>query len=150
MKIVYYLRRYVHTCCTYIKCIMNKHFFLNHVCKCSIVLVIEININHALNSFSSWKWDINSFDGTIQPHGCLNGPFPASFSFIFFFSTVNYKILLMTEFELWTSGIGSDRSVNWDTALFITKIFNVFASWWSAYSTRKPKAVGSNSASSTI
>ena len=47
----------------------------------------------------------------------LNGPFPASFFFIFVFSTVNskyvhYKILPMTIFKPQTSGIGSDRSAN--------------------------------------
>ena len=44
----------------------------------------------------------------------LKGPFPASFFFIFVLSTVNrkyvhYKILLMTGFELRTSGIRSNR-----------------------------------------
>ena len=45
-----------------------------------------------------------------------NGPFPVSF-IIFVFSkqlTVNfqYEFLLMTGFEPWTSGIGSNRSTN--------------------------------------
>ena len=47
-----------------------------------------------------------------------NGPFPASFEFIFIFSAVNgqnvpYKILLMTRFELGTSGIRSNCSAKW-------------------------------------
>ena len=47
----------------------------------------------------------------------LNGPCPASFLFVFVFSTVNntyvhYKILTMTGCELRTSGIGNDRSAN--------------------------------------
>ena len=46
-----------------------------------------------------------------------NWAIPALFFFIFVFSTVNskyvqYKILLMTGFEPWTSEIGSDRSAN--------------------------------------
>ena len=47
----------------------------------------------------------------------FNGPFPASFFFIFVFSiqlTVN-KFLPMTAFKPRTSGIGSDRSINWAT-----------------------------------
>ena len=57
-----------------------------------------------------------------------NGPFPASFFFIFVFSIhswqltiVQYinKFLPMTGFEPPTSGIGSDRSTNWATTTAI-------------------------------
>ena len=46
-----------------------------------------------------------------------NGPLPASFAFIYVFSTVNrkyihYKMLPMTRLELGTTGIGSDFSAN--------------------------------------
>ena len=51
-----------------------------------------------------------------------NGPFPAtfsSFSSLQLQLTINvqYKILPMTGFELWTSGIESDRFTNWATPL---------------------------------
>ena len=43
-----------------------------------------------------------------------DGPFPASFSFIFIFSIVQLvgKILPMLGFEPQISGVGSDRSTN--------------------------------------
>ena len=51
-----------------------------------------------------------------------NGPFPATFFFIFIFSiqlTVNkcsiYKFLPMTGFKLQNSGFGSTHSINWAT-----------------------------------
>ena len=49
-----------------------------------------------------------------------NTPFPVSFFFIFVFSmqltiNVNYDFLLMTGFEPWTAGVGSNHSNNWAT-----------------------------------
>ena len=47
----------------------------------------------------------------------LNGPFPPSFSLFCLFNTFDssIKISPMTGFELQTSGVGSDRSINWAT-----------------------------------
>ena len=65
------------------------------------------------------------------------GPFPASFSLFFVFSTVNckyvhYKILPLTGFEPQTSGVGSNLSANWATTnsqnLYELRFVNVFYS----------------------
>ena len=53
----------------------------------------------------------------------LNGPLPASYFFIFVFSTISSKyvhhiILQVTRFEPRTSRIGGDHSANWATACF--------------------------------
>ena len=60
------------------------------------------------------------------------GQFSTSFFFIFIISTVNnkcvhYKILPITEFEPWTSSIGSDRSANWG-ATTVQLLYLTFAS----------------------
>ena len=62
-------------------------------------------------------------------HLLKNGPFPASFFFIFVFylNTVDsnqmFKINFpMTGFEPRTSGIGSDRSTNFVTATFYSSV----------------------------
>ena len=67
-------------------------------------------------------WKDNQCKECCKSNDFLNGPFQASFSFIFVFSiqlTVNkcsiYNFLPMTRFEPWTSGIGSACSINWAT-----------------------------------
>ena len=53
-----------------------------------------------------------------------NGPFASSFFFLLFFSKVKrlpLKILPMTGFELWNSGIENNWSANWALILFLCK-----------------------------
>ena len=70
-----------------------------------------------------WSWWCQNFKELIEVFlffALLQWPIPGFFTFIFcLFNTIKCKcsiqILPMTEFEPWTSGVGSDCSTNWAT-----------------------------------
>ena len=59
----------------------------------------------------------------------FNGPFPGLFSYFRLFNKIWHKMLSMTEFELQTSGIGSNCSTNWATTTAPTSPLSDFIRW---------------------
>ena len=67
----------------------------------------------------------------VWGHTFIKWAIPSLFLFIFVFSiqltvSIQYKFLPLTEFELQTSGIGSDRSTNWDATTSFILMLLVF------------------------
>ena len=86
----------------------------------TIILPSSQRIHISTISFSlTFKRNNNPLGNLYNTLFYKNGPIPASFSFFRLFNTVDNeymnKILLLTVFEQWTSGVGSNHSTNWAT-----------------------------------